>query len=97
MLADVFSASKIGSLSAGRSVYLALAEIASDKQTETFSVATSYIAQRAGVSSKTVRRVIGMLKKLGFVRIKARSINGLKASNEYTVIRGKVPIGPIYP
>jgi DNA binding protein with HTH domain len=96
-IADVSEEGKHGNLTAARSVYLALAEIASDKQSDTFTVATSYIAQRAGVTSKTVRRVIKILKRLGFVRIQGRSASGLKLAHEYTLIRGDRPIGPIYP
>jgi len=87
MIGDAFSEGKIGALGAARSVYLALSEIASDRQSDTFTVATSYIAQRAGVTSKTVRRVIVTLKKLGFVKIQPRSANGLKLATQYSVIR----------
>jgi hypothetical protein len=88
---------KHGNLAAARSVYLALGEIASDKQSDTFTVATSYIAQRGAVTSKTVRRVIGILKKLGFLKTQPRSVNGLKLSHEYTLVRGDSPLGLSYP
>jgi len=97
IIADVFAEGRLGALTSARSVYLALSEIASDRQNDTFTVATSYIAQRAGVTSKTVRRVIGILKKLGFLKPQARSANGLKLAYEYTLIRGDCPIGLIYP
>jgi len=96
-MADVFAEGKIGSLAAARSVYLALSEIASDKQSATFIAATLYIAQRAGVTSKTVRRVIKILKQLGFLKVQSRSAYGLKAANQYTLVRGNGSIGPIYP
>jgi hypothetical protein len=96
-IADVLEEGKHGNLTAARSVYLALGEIASDKQSDTFTVATSYIAQRAGVTSKTVRRVIKILKRLGFVTIQGRSARGLKVAHEYTLIRGDCRIGLIYP
>ena len=73
LLAEVFAEDKVGSLAAARSVYLALSEIASDRQSDTFTVATSYIAQRASVTSKTVRRVIKIFKRLGFVKSQPRS------------------------
>src|SRR5262249_42394320 len=91
-LSDVYGEGKHGSLAAARSVMLALSEIASDKQKDTFTVSTSYIAQRAGVAAKTVKRVTNTLKKLGFVSIRPRSANGLKIANEYTLIRGKCPL-----
>lgn len=76
---------------------LALSEIASDRQKDAFTVSTSYIAQRAGVTSKTVRRVTSTFQKLGFLAIRPRSANGLKISNEYTLIRGKCPLRFNYP
>jgi hypothetical protein len=97
MLADVFAEGKVGSLAAARSVYLALSEIASDKQSETFTVATLYIAQRAGVTSKTVQRVIKIFKRLGFVKVQGRSASGLKLANQYTLLRNNASIGRIYP
>jgi hypothetical protein len=92
IIADVFAEGRLGALTSARSVYLALSEIASDRQNDTFTVATSYIAQRAGVTSKTVRRVIKILKWLVFVKIQGRSASGLKLAYEYTLIRGDRPI-----
>lgn len=97
IIADVFGEGRLGALTSARSVYLALSEIASDRQNNTFIVTTSYIAQRAGVASKTVRRVIKILKRLGFLKARPRSANGLKLAYEYTLIRGDPPIGLIYP
>ena len=82
MIGDAFAEGKIGNLAAARSVYLALSEIASDRQSDTFTVATLYIAQRAGVTSKTVRRVIKILQRLGFARVQGRSANGLKVASQ---------------
>jgi DNA-binding IscR family transcriptional regulator len=97
MIADVFAEGKLGAVSAARTVYLALSEIASDKQKDTFTVATLYIAQRAGVTPKTVRRMTKTFKRLGFLKIRPRSQNGLKLSSEYTLIRGYCSMRPIYP
>lgn len=96
-IAEVFAEGRLGSLAAARSVMLSLSEIASDKQTDTFVIATSYIAQRAGVTLKTVRRMTRTFKRLGFLKIQPRSQNGLKLSSEYTLIRGRRSMGPIYP
>ena len=96
-LAEVFAEGRLGSLAAARSVILALSEIASDKQRDTFPASTSYIAHRGGVSSKTVQRTIKILKQLGFVHVQPRSENGLKVANEYTLIRGNTPMRLIYP
>jgi hypothetical protein len=97
ILSDVFGEGRHGSLAAARSVMLALSEIASDRQSETFTASTSYIAQRAGVTSKTVRRMVKTFKKLGFVSVQSRSANGLKIASEYTLIRGKSPLRLSYP
>lgn len=97
ILSQVFGEGKHGSLSAARSVVLALSEIASDKQSETFVASVSYIAQRAGVTSKTVRRMTTTFKKLGFLTMRSRSIAGLRASHEYTLIRGKSQLRFVYP
>ena len=97
MIADAFAQGKIGALAAARSVYLALSEIASDKQSDTVIIATLYIAQRAGVTSKTVRRVTKILKQLGFLKMQGRSANGLKLANQYTLVRSSGSIDRIYP
>ena len=96
-IAEVFAEGRVGSLVAARSVMLALSEIASDKQCDTFVVALSYIAQRAGVTSKTVQRMTKTFKQLGFVKIRPRSENGLKVSSDYTLVRGHCSMGSIYP
>ena len=96
-LADAFEEGRLGSLSTARSVILALSEIASDRQCDTFTVATSYIAQRASVTSKTVRHVTKTFKRLGFLKIQPRSQNGLKLCSEYTLIRGHGSMDLIYP
>ena len=95
-IAEAFAEGRLGSLAAARSVILALSEIASDKQSDTFTAATSYIAHRAGVTSKTVRRMIKTFKRLRFLRVQPRSENGLKVANEYTLIRGNAAMGLIY-
>ena len=97
MLSDVFGEGRLGALASARTVMLALSEIASDKQRDTFTAATLYIAQRAGVSSKTVRRMTKTFEKLRFVIIRPRSANGLRIASEYTVIRGKCPLRLSYP
>jgi hypothetical protein len=96
-LAEIFAEGRLGSLSAARSFILALSEIASDRQSDTFVAATSYIAQRAGITQKTVRRMNKTFKRLGFLNIQPRSENGLKLSSQYTLIRGRGSMGLIYP
>ena len=96
-MAEVFAEGRLGSIAAARSVMLALSEIASDKQSDTFTAATSYIAHRAGVAGKTVRHIVKTFKRLGFLRVQPRSANGLKLASQYTLIRGHHSMGLIYP
>jgi hypothetical protein len=95
-IAEVFAEGRVGSLVAARSVMLALSEIASDRECNIFTVSEAYIAQRAGVTQKTVRRMTKTFKRLGFLKIQPRSQNGLKISSKYTLIRGHCSMGPIY-
>jgi hypothetical protein len=91
-LSQIFGEGRLGSLASARTVMLALSEIASDNQCDTFIASTSYIAQRAGVAQKTACRILKVLVQLGFLRMRKRSANGLKISSEYTLIRGKCPL-----
>jgi len=97
VLSDVCGEGKQGSLAAARSVMLALSEIVSDRQSDTFVAAIAYIAQRAGVAKKTACRAIKTLGQLGFVKTRKRSANGLKMPSEYILIRGKCPLRLSYP
>jgi hypothetical protein len=75
----------------------AQSEIASDKESDTFTAATLYIAHRAGVTPKTVRRMIKTFKLLHFLRVQPRSHAGLKVASQYTLIRGNAGVGLISP
>ena len=87
MIADVFQSTS-GSVNAARSIYLALAEIASDKQRETFDASQADIAHRAGLSVATVKRILPTFQKLGLIRVKRNSHNGIETRSTYTLIRG---------
>ena len=65
-----------------RSVYLALCEISSDKGCEEFNVNKALIAFRAGLSVRTVQRVLPDLERAGVVLIR-RSANGLRTASTY--------------
>lgn len=73
-----------------RSVYLALTELASDEQMETFTAAKALIAHKAGVSVKTAETRLKGLVELGAVRIEPQrgtaNSGVIKASNKYTLI-----------
>ncbi|HWX16594.1 MAG TPA: helix-turn-helix domain-containing protein [Chthoniobacterales bacterium] len=87
MIADVFESTS-GSVNAARSIYLALSEIASDRQSETFDATQADIAHRAGLSVATVKRILPNFQKLGLIRVKRNSINGIETRSTYTLIRG---------
>src|SRR5438067_3768241 len=61
-----------GGTCAGRSVYLALTEFASDAHTASFVVTVAEIAHRAGVSRRTTATALKQLEEIGLVRIERR-------------------------
>jgi hypothetical protein len=67
-----------------RSVYLALCELASDAASETFTVAKALIAYRAGLSIRTVQRVLPDLEHAGVLLV-VRSA-GVKTASTYTLL-----------
>lgn len=87
MIGDVFE-ENTGSINAARSIYLGLAEIASDKASDTFDASQADIAHRAGLSLATVKRILPKFRQLGLIRVKRNSINGIETRSTYTLIRG---------
>ena len=87
MINDVFS-QKTGRAEAPRSLYVALCEIASDKQSDKFNVSQAEIAQRAAMSVASVKRILPILQRLGLIKIQRNSINGIEVQSTYTLIRG---------
>jgi len=90
MIGDVFSQKpgSINSASSARSLYLALTEIASDRQSDRYEASQPPIAVRAGLSVSTVRRLLPVFGQLGLVKIKRNSFNGIETTSTYTIIRG---------
>jgi hypothetical protein len=76
-----------GNVGSALLVYQALTEIASDMQSDIFVTTYSHIAQRAGLSARTVNRVIPTFEKLGIIAVRRNKINGVKGPSTYTVIR----------
>ncbi len=68
-----------------RSTYLALCELASDAASESFSATKALIAFRAGLSIRTVQRVLPDLERAGVLLI-ARSAAGLRTASTYTLL-----------
>ncbi len=73
-----------------RSVYVAMAEIASDMRAVTFIASKAQIAHRAGVSYKTVDRLLGGLEAIGVIAVSRRDTAAcsgrIKAPSEYTLL-----------
>ncbi len=73
-----------------RSVLVALSEVASDEQSETFKVNKALIASKAGVSVKTAERILRGLEELRLVLITrstaAAGYGAIKSANTYTLI-----------
>jgi DNA-binding MarR family transcriptional regulator len=87
MIADVFESTS-GSVNAARSIYLALAEIASDRQSDTFDASQADIAHRASSSVATVKRILPTLRQVGLVTVKRNFANGIETRSTYRIIRG---------
>jgi hypothetical protein len=73
-----------------RSVYLALTELASDYQSERFTVNKALIAHKAGLSVKTVERLLHGLEEANFIRVqrelKPATGGAIKSPNTYTLL-----------
>src|SRR5260370_20152628 len=68
----------VGQVASARSVYLALCELASDAQKETFPATVREIGCRAGVSYGTAFKVLMRLEAVGLLSIKRRDKQGSK-------------------
>jgi DNA-binding IscR family transcriptional regulator len=68
--------------------YLALTELASDAQSETFTAPISKIAQRAGASYRTTQNILNQLESLNLIAVERSTVPGtkLKAPSQYTLI-----------
>ena len=90
MIADIFQSKKAA---AARSLYLALCETASDKQSETFETSQRDLAHRAALSISTVKRILPVLQQVGLVTITRKFENKIETRSVYTLIRGAVAHG----
>ena len=84
---DSFDAEKIVASALG--VYYALTEIASDKETEIFQTTHAYIAQKSGLSPRTVQTRLVGLAEIGLVEI---STPALKAPSTYRLLSVQQPL-----
>jgi len=67
------------------SLYVALTELASDEHSETFTASKALIAHKAGLSVKTVERLLRGFEEMGLVKIDRTARQRLSAqSNPHT-------------
>ncbi len=70
-----------------RSVYVAMTELASDAASDTFTASKALIAHKAGVSYKTVERILHGLEVLALIKIDRNETAGVfNAPNTYTLL-----------
>jgi len=90
MITEQFSESNQSA--SARSVYVALCELSSDYQNDTFRASKALIAHKSGVSVSTVQRLLNIFEKFEVVHVERGFLNGVKAANTYTLL----PIGHSY-
>jgi hypothetical protein len=73
-----------------RSLYVALTELASDTQSETFTATKALIAHKAALSISTVARLLSGFEQIGVVHIERRfaerNAGAIRAPNTYTLL-----------
>jgi hypothetical protein len=84
---EAFDAEK--SVASALGVYFALTEIASDMQAESFQTTHAYIAQKSGLSPRTVQDRLAGLAEIGLVEIKTPA---LKAPSTYRLLPVEQPL-----
>jgi hypothetical protein len=70
-------------------IYDALTEIASDKQSHTFTASYAMIAHMAMTSRRTVIRMMPLLAKLKLVDVRRNGRDGIQTASTYTLLRGE--------
>jgi hypothetical protein len=83
------SLDKERTVASGIAVYVALTEIASDQQSETFITTEAWVAMKAGVSVKTASDRIKDLVVIGLVKV---STAKLKAPSTFTLLSVRKPL-----
>jgi hypothetical protein len=86
-IADVFD----NNIASARSVYVALAEIASDEGSETFGRPIRQIADRAGVAYRTAATILNRLESLNLIAVARGVVEGTKerAPSTFTLLGNK--------
>jgi DNA-binding IclR family transcriptional regulator len=89
---DVFE-NQPGQASSAIALYVALTEIGSDHQSDTFTTSQTTIAQRAGLSVRTVRTILPVFVKLGLLSIQHNQVDGLQRQSTYSLNRKNNVLG----
>ena len=85
MITETFS--EANQSASARSVYLALCQLASDEQSDTFTSRKALIAHKSGVSIKTVERILSDFEKLRVIKVHRNCAAGaFKAPSTYTLL-----------
>jgi len=92
-IGDIFDASN--DVASARSVYVAITEIASDEQSDTFTRPIAEIERRAGVSRRTVASMLNRFEELKIIRVKRNMIPGTRfqAPSTYTLCNHCLSLG----
>ena len=83
---DVFE-NRSGLKSSAIALYVALTEIASDYQSNTFTVSQTAIANRAGLTDRTLRSILPVFQQLGYVTVQRNYVDGLERQSTYCLNR----------
>jgi hypothetical protein len=76
-------------VSSALAIYMSLTHIASNEQSETFDATLDHIAEHAGSSGSTVKRVLKTFEAAGIVLVKPNYANGLQLPSTYTLLTGE--------
>jgi hypothetical protein len=87
MIRDVFEDGH-GHCAFALAIYLGLTELASDAQSETFTVAIKQIARRAGASYPTTAKILNRFESLRLIHVQRNTVEGTKehAPSTFTML-----------
>jgi hypothetical protein len=88
---DIFDSTR--DVTSGIATYVALTELASDAQSDTFTSRINQIADRAGVSYRTAFKVLKRFETLGFIVIRRNMVAGEHGPSTYTLCNHSPTLG----
>ncbi len=86
MIGEIFDATN--DTASARSVYVALTQIASDEQSESFTRSIGDIAKMAGVSYKTAARILSRFEALRILEVRRNVVEGTREHSPSTYTLG---------